>query len=397
MHRSRGIARFGVLFAVIFSLVSLVGSCKESNNESPQPTPSPTPYTYNPPVGPWYQCSDADEPAGATVITAMNQVDQYFNGDSDNHRSVDAAVTFPSTSSWGLITMRIELGCPADGDCDNWDRLASISIVDNPGTANEVTTELWRYITPYNIGFCMLGDVSGFGSMLTGTRTIRSTIDTWVGPNFQANNGHGWRVTLKFIFHPGTSDRVPDQLINLWPAYDVVVGDPANPISGQIGDRSETLPATVSKAEIRLIVTGHGQGNKDNCAEFCHSSQVILVNGTPFSLDPWRGDCADNPNGPGQAGTWKYQRAGWCPGAAVLPNIFDVTAAVRVGQANTFAYQVWDTAGNLYVNTCRPGAGDESNHCTGCAFNQNPGNCDYNGGNHTQPFDRIAVQLLIWQ
>ena len=51
---------------------------------------------------------------------------------------------------------------------------------------------------------------------LKGTKTIRSFIDTWVGPGH--NNGSGWLVTTRFIFHPGTLDTATyaSEVIPLW-------------------------------------------------------------------------------------------------------------------------------------------------------------------------------------
>ncbi len=346
------------------------------------------------PGPPWFGCTDEDEPETATIVTAFDLVDHYYDGD-DNQRSVDKQVTFPD-GDWSQVTMRVELSCPADGDCDNWDRIAYVFFIDNAGQPEEEALEMWRYITPYNIGMCMLADMTAFAPLLTGTQTIRSQIDTWVGPN-TVGDGHGWRVTIKFIFHPAKDEAAPDHIFNLWESQSIEVGNPDNPINDQIGVKTATLPATVSKAEVRVLVTGHGQGNKDNCAEFCLLDQVVMVNGTPFSFDPWRLDCALNPNGPGQAGTWNYPRAGWCPGAPVAPQVFDVTDQVTAGAENTFSYEVWEDESVLYENTCRPGAGNVDNYCEGCVFDDTPGNCDYNSTFHTTPTDRIAVQLFVWE
>jgi hypothetical protein len=360
----------------------------DDNNDDETPGEWPGP--------PWFGCTDSDICPEATVVTAFDRVDHYYNGGEDDRRMLDAEVQFPDPFAWYKVTMRVELECPADGDCDNWDRFANVALILNPGTPEEEILELWRYITPYNIGMCMHADITPFAPLLTGMQTVRSFVDTWVGPDFQSQHGHGWRVTVKFIFHPDKAGTTPDQIVNLWPYADVEVGNPDNPISGQIGDQTVALPATISRAELRLLVTGHGQGNKDNCAEFCHLDQVVLVNGIAYSFDPWRDDCDENPIGPDQDGTWTYSRAGWCPGAAVLPQTFDVLDDVIAGADNFLTYQVWESESVLYENTCRPGAGDENNYCEGCAFDNDPGNCDYNGGMHTQPNDRIAVQLFLW-
>jgi len=342
------------------------------------------------PGPPWFGCTDEDEPGDATVVLAFDNVTQYWVS-GDDRRTIDEAVEFPA-GDWSQVTMRVELDCPEGGACDPWDRSAEIFLVNDPGTVDEEVLELWRYITPYGRGMCMLGDLTAYKNLLAGTQTIRSTIDTWVGPN------QGWATTIKFVFHPAKDENTPDQIINLWSYFgNVELGNPLNPIPTQLGELSPVLPATVSRAELRILTTGHGQGNLSNCGEFCELDQQALVNGEAFWLNPWRGDCVHNPNGPGQSGTWTYNRNGWCPGAPVVPQVIDVTDAVVAGAANDFKYDIWKNEGVAYENTCRPGAGDPSNYCEGCAFDQNPGNCDYNGGNHTTPIDILSVQLYVWE
>jgi hypothetical protein len=361
------------------------------------------------PGAPWYGCTADDEPAGSTVVTAFELADQYLG--AEDRRQIDALVEFPESGQWERIDMRIELGCPADGDCDNWDRFANVMLVEEGAAdpdagadggldagATEELVELERYITPFNVGMCMLTDVTAFAPRLEGSRTLRSFIDTWVGPD-GVGNGHGWRVTVKFIFHPGTPpDGLPAQMLNVIPYASIEVGNPADPIGAQTGETIVAVPAGVTKAELRAIVTGHGQGNADNCAEFCRLSQVVMVNGTAFTFDPWRADCGQNPIGPLQAGSWQFPRSGWCPGAYVLPQVFDVTGAIVKGASNTLEYQVRDASLGTYENTCRPGAGDTDNVCAGCVFTPDtPGNCDYNGGDHTQPIDRVSLQLVLYE
>jgi hypothetical protein len=291
--------------------------------------------------------------------------------------------------------LRLELACPANGACDVWDRLANLFLVQNPG-ASETVDELWRYITPYGATMCMLVDVTQFANLLAGPQTVRSFIDTWVGPN-SGGNGQGWRVTATFIFEGATKSDVPDHIYNIWPYASVELGNPDNTVETQVPPTALTMPATVSRAELRLIVTGHGQGNYDNCGEFCNLTRVAVVNGATFSDDPWRSDCAFNPIGPNERGTWKYQRDGWCPGAVVVPDVIDVKSTLTPGATNNFAWHVYESGTTPYVNTCRPGNGGANNQCAGCAFNSNPGNCDYDGSEHTEPMDYLTAQLWVWE
>jgi len=347
------------------------------------------------PGAPWYGCTEDDEPESAETVTVFDLADHYFN--PEDRRLIETEVDFPESGGWNRISLRIELSCPADGDCDNWDRFANLMLVENPGGADEEVFEIERYITPYNVGMCMLTDVTRFAPRLEGRKTIRSFIDTWVGPD-EAVHGHGWRITVKFIFYAqGQGEEVPEELIQLWSYQDVEVGNPLNPVSRQLEMKKPVILQNAGRVELRVLTTGHGQGNLNNCAEFCNLQQVITVNSEKYEYDPWRDDCDENPIGSLQSGTWSIQRSGWCPGAYVIPHVFDITDAVIRGGENTIKYDIIDWNREIYENTCRPDAGTDAGVCEGCEFNNSPGNCNYNGMDHTMPADRISVQMLVYR
>jgi hypothetical protein len=331
-----------------------------------------------------------------TDITAFELADQYWM--PEDLRTIEAEVDFPTAGEWERIDMKIDLTCPEDGDCDNWDRFANVYLVEDAGTVDEEAFELERYITPYNIGMCLLTDVTRFAPRLQGTKTVRSFISTWVGPD-EPVHGHGWRITIKFVFHPGDApEGMPSQILNVWGYSEIEVGNPDNPIDGQIAPQTLAIPGGTTQAELRVVVTGHGQGNHQNCAEFCNLNQVVFTDDEFAFYDPWRADCDENPIGPLQSGTWQYPRSGWCPGAYVIPQVFDVTEDVTPGTDATFHYEVWDQGLGIYENTCRPGAGDADNICEGCVFTPDEvDNCEYNGGNHTMPRDHVTVQLVLYE
>src|SRR4051812_11375890 len=59
--------------------------------------------------------------AGAdAVVTAFDRKPVYFTG-SDNQRTVDASVSFPTAGVYRSIKVHVQLDCPANG-CDPWDR-----------------------------------------------------------------------------------------------------------------------------------------------------------------------------------------------------------------------------------------------------------------------------------
>jgi hypothetical protein len=255
-------------------------------------------------------------------------------------------------------------------------------------------------MTPYGSGQCFVVDVTNFAAELNGPRSVRSFVDTWVGPG--SPSGDGWQVTASFVFHPpqpgseGAEQRV--EVIPLWnPQAEeqvVDVGNPGQPLTELLPAVQVTIPENATRVELRQLITGHGQGNQGNCAEFCRLRYVTKVGTDSVALEPWRGDCAQNPLST-QAGNWSVNRAGWCPGAPVEAVVTDITAVATPGETHTFEYDVLSNTGTSYENSCRPDAGDAGNLCQGCAFDAEAGNCDYDDGLHTPPHVRFSAQLLV--
>ena len=116
------------------------------------------------------------------------------------------------------------------------------------------------------------------------------------------------------------------------------------------------IPAGAKKVELSVIISGHGQEDPDNCAEFCNTQHHFGVNGTE-NLIEWdyigaQEYCQEdvvNGTVPNQYGTWFFARSNWCPGKEVAPIFVDVTDQVTPGQAATFTY-FGDKDGDVYSN-----------------------------------------------
>jgi hypothetical protein len=346
------------------------------------------------PEAPWYPCRDKKIHEGSLVLEALSQVDHYFN--PEDRRVVDAPVSFPS-QEFSRITLRVELECPADGICDRWDRAAHLFIVEGAGQQDEKAFELVRYITPYGTGMCFELDVTAYASVLSGEKTVRSFIDTWVGPN-EPVHGHGWRVSAALYYAPGQpKESLPSRVMDLWGYRQVEVGNGDALMPDVLGPAQIEVPANTVRAELRLLSTGHGQGNADNCAEFCSLRRLFTVGSETRSIRRWRYDCGDNPLGPIQAGTWSLNRNGWCPGAVVEPSKEDVTDLFAPSSTVVVRYDAQTPDQGPYENTCRPQE-DPNAVCEGCVFHPNePGNCKYNGGDHTPPMERVSAHLLLFE
>jgi hypothetical protein len=325
-------------------------------------------------------------PGPSMVVTAFDGAYVYFAGD-DNKRTIDATATFPLLPlTYETITLNLTLRCPpaaaaAVGGCDFWDRRAFIGLVNGSGDSATVT-EIARFMTPYRIGANWTMDVTELRPMLSGLVTLRLFIDTWVGPT--SSQGVGWLVDASFDMQGGTPAKEPISVIRLWDETTVDYGDPAKLLGDEVPSRTLTIPSEARSVELRSFITGHGQGNLDNCAEFCAKTHAFTVGGMMFQNSVWRTDCATTAV-PGQAGTYQYPRAGWCPGALVAPWTVDVTPAVLGGTETTISYAV-----ETYENTCRP----DAPMCRGCALGSS---CAYDNGAHTAPFLDLSAVLITYR
>ena len=327
------------------------------------------------------EVADTASPAGDdTTVVAFDKVQVYFTG-SDNKRTVDGDATFPDKGTYASVVLHLVLECPS-GKCDPWDRFGSLGIVTKKGDKpeNDTVLELARFMTPYGVGGAWVFDVTDLRPLLTGKLTLRTFIDTWVGPG--SSYGNGWQVSASFVMTGGTPEKEVLAVMPVWTMHSGVYGDPAKPLSGSFPAQKVTPPAGATSFALRTFVTGHGQGNADNCAEFCAREHTLTVGGTAHKEKIWRTDCATTTV-PGQKGTYKLSRAGWCPGADVRPWTVDVTADVK-GET-TIAYDV-----ATYENSCRPGVAT----CTGCTLGTG---CDYDGGNHTEPSYFVSTLFIAYR
>src|ERR1041385_8752328 len=224
---------------------------------------------------------------------------EYVNWNEARARTFkfpDAALPFQK------VLLTITLDCPAGG-CDPWDRSATVTIKGKDDAGRADTFEIARFITPYGRGCSWTADVTDYRGLLAGSAELGFRIETYIGGQM------GWLVTLEFDFQPGVASKKVIGIRNLWrgsPEY----GNPANPIASFFAQRKEAISSRATAAKLRFCVTGHGQGNTDNAAEFAQKAHGVMVNGTDHQHELWRGDCDKNPCSP-QGGTWQFARAGW--------------------------------------------------------------------------------------
>jgi hypothetical protein len=340
-------------------------------------------------------------PGQSTTVNVFNGAHLFFQNWSTagNQRVVTAPATFPSSGTYSSIVLHVTLSCPSGG-CDVYDRFGTIGIVTSAGVDGGPNTvvELARFITGFCVGGSWDYDVTDLRPLLAGPLTLEAFIDTWV-PQGQSGIGDGWLLTASVEMTGGVPQKVPLADVPLWPGTPVAqawYGDPSSPIASSIAPQTVQLPAGASSYALRSFITGHGQGNADNCSEFCSRKHTLTVGSTPNTATVWRADCASTPSAHSQCGTATDDRAGWCPGADVKPWIVDVSSQVGGGATTTIAYDVEgysDTA--CGCNTCRPGAVPDGGTCTGCVFQNTT--CNYDGSLHTQPFYYVSSILVAYR
>ena len=291
------------------------------------------------------------KPATGNILVAFNGVQHDFAGNGQTHF---ADVIFPEgPEQWSQIIMHISVACPTTG-CDPWDQAGKISMF-----KDGQEYELGRFVTPYGKGCGPWDiDVTDFKTLLTGKQKLQSFIQVW-GPS-------GWLLTVTFEFI-GTPTANPFQKITpLWSTDYHIYGDPAIPYT--LPNFNIPIDAKSNSVSMRMTISGHGQGNTNNAAEFSQMTHQVYVNGSSaFSHFLWKTNCGSNTCS-NQSGTWTLSRAVWCPGQGVNPIVNNLTGNVTPGTTATLGYVL-----QTYTNLLNTG---------------------YNGGSHTEPYYRIHAYLV---
>ncbi|MEO5930457.1 MAG: peptide-N-glycosidase F-related protein [Candidatus Kapaibacterium sp.] len=196
--------------------------------------------------------------------------------------------------------------------------------------------EMGRLITPYGQWFpqgqefIWTFDVTDYAYLLHDSVDIRSFYDGY---------SQGSLFTLDFEMVEGTPAKDVFRIENLYDGY-FAYGNPNDPIENHLPPKTVTIDPASTSTSLKITTTGHGFGGTENAAEFSNKTHSVDVNGTQrFTQHLWRDDCGQNPVYP-QAGTWYFQRGGWCPGSDVRPNVYDLTPFVTPGKPAVIDYNM---------------------------------------------------------
>jgi alpha-L-fucosidase len=222
------------------------------------------------------------------------------------------------------IVMHVNFGCPDTLRCADWDYSDRISIMRTGGVnGKNQDYEIGRMLTPYGGAFAKDWhfewevDVTDFSLMLRDSVEI-----CYNHSGYEPANDRGWAITLDFEIIRGTPACEPLSITEVWDG-NFPYGDSLKPFNENIPSFSFTADEGAGFARLRIVQTGHGMDEPDGCGEFCKKIREIRLDGALIdSRAIWK-KCGDNPLYP-QAGTWIFDRAGWCPGYLMQPDAYDI-------------------------------------------------------------------------
>ncbi|BAV08351.1 hypothetical protein FLA_4387 [Filimonas lacunae] len=265
-------------------------------------------------------CKTYAAPGDTTWIQAHN------NTQLDYYNDFDVNVIFPNgNTSYRKIIMEFTLGKYQCGTteqyCGDWDYT-----VQNYLMTPTDTFELSRLITPYaNASYPRTPwswkqryyfDVTDFYPVLKNNAAIRLSYHNYSG---------GFTGSIRFAFIEGTPPRNVTGIKRLWSGA-FAYGKAGDPIENHFAAQNVTVPAGTQQAAIKFTVTGHGS-DENYCSEFCSKYyDVYAANNLLARKYIWKDNCGSNDLYP-QSGTWVYNRANWCPGELIYPNIHPITVA----------------------------------------------------------------------
>ena len=250
----------------------------------------------------------------------------------------EATFTLPDAATMATYdTLHAELDqlCVGEGEygnCPAWDYLVYAYLCEETDT-DRCSVEFGRWITTYHREGRWFTDLTPLLPLLASGGERR----------MQFYTQQKYEISLSLILgdHPDRSER-PIEASYLFGggAFNATYNDKYEPVEVEV-------PAAAKRTELVVVISGHGQINPGNCAEFCVTDHVFNINGKDhiLSLDDagTQDGCElDVENGgtvPNQYGTWFYGRSNWCPGREVDPIVIDVTSDVTAGGKVTVTYE----------------------------------------------------------
>jgi hypothetical protein len=235
---------------------------------------------------------------------------------------------FPSRNTdYRKVVLYVTYQCPDSLHCGEWDYIDNVYLRRVNGVAgSSKDIELARLISPYGWRFGATWhftwhvDITDFAPLLHDSVEIEFNHD-----GYESNTDRGWLITLDFALTEGKPAMQWLGLDTLWHGT-MPYGDTLKSIESYLPPIAFTGKPDAQIARLRIIQTGHGMDDLENCAEFCSKyRQVFFDDSLVDQKQIWR-RCGTNALYP-QGGTWIYDRANWCPGSMVSPDMYDLPVA----------------------------------------------------------------------
>jgi hypothetical protein len=258
--------------------------------------------------------------------------------------------TFPSIKTdYRRVVLYVTYQCPDSQHCGEWDYIDNIYLRRIGGDKGQSADfEIARLISPYGWrfdstwSFTWHVDITDFAFLLHDSVEIEFN-----HTGYESNTDRGWVITLDFQITPG---RPAMECLGIEPLWhgSIPYGDSTKPIDSSLHRIAFTDKYGAEIARLRILQTGHGMDDSENCAEFCSKwRKVYFDDSLVDSSQIWR-TCGDNALYP-QAGTWLFDRAGWCPGSIVQPSIYDYP--IKKSSSHTVDIEM-----QPYINRSKPTA-----------------------------------------
>ncbi len=308
----------------------------------------------------WVTLEGDSNPENDELTATISKTLNFMLFDQEQHNFSSAGQTHFNTiympedmSGYEQILIHVDLLCPVGG-CDPWDQPAMLYILED---GQEL--EILRYITPYGVA-CgdWTWDVTDFKPLFAGKTVFESIIRVW--------GASGWLVDMEMEFVPGEPDYPFTMVYPLWNENNWVYGDTG--INYDLPEITLPIAQETEAAKIRMTISGHGQGNTLNAAEFAEFTHHFWIDGSEtFDMHLWKDDCDQNTCAP-QSGTYLYSRAGWCPGQDIQPWEYNLEGHFTPGSDINIDFVLAE-----YINYLNTG---------------------YNGSSHTEPHFRLHAYLV---
>lgn len=287
---------------------------------------------------------------GDTIHIITHNKMKVITDPSKGFNHYKSLTEFPSENiKYRKAILHVTYQCPDSQRCGEWDYIDNIYLrKEDSETDSTVDIELARMISPYGSRFApdwkfsWKVDVTDFSFLLHDSVEI-----VFNHTGYESNTDRGWLVTLDFELTEGTPVMEVLGFEKLW-SGSFPYGDGNDDIENYLKPVTFRNIYDADIARVRILQTGHGMDDLENCAEFCNKYRKIFFDNELIEQKQiWR-ECGDNPLYP-QAGTWIFDRANWCPGAMVYPDVYDFKIEKN-------SEHVIDIEMEKYVNPNKPSA-----------------------------------------